>query len=79
MCAIIGGVAGWFFGDYVARSIGLFDGKWYQWQTYAYWAVRGLVVAGGAILGYVAAGALIKILTSFLTANPTILARCRFL
>ena len=78
VCAIIGGVAGWFFGDYVARSIGLFDGKWYQWQTYAYWAVRGLVVAGGAILGYVAAGALIKILTSFLTANPTILARMPF-
>ena len=24
ICAIIGGIAGWFFGDFVARKIGLF-------------------------------------------------------
>ena len=78
ICALIGGVAGWYFGDYVARKIGLFPGKWYQWQTYAYWTVRGLVVAGGAILGYVAAGALTKILAAYLYANPSILMRLPF-
>lgn len=32
----------------------LIPGKWWQWQNAAYWAVRGLVVVGGAVLGYVA-------------------------
>ena len=49
-CAIIGGIAGVLFGDYFARSIGLFPGQWWQWQTYAYWTVRALVIAGGAVL-----------------------------
>ena len=74
-CATIGGIAGWLFGDFVARSIGLFDGKWYQWQTYAYWAVRGLVVVGGAIFGYVAGTVLLKILTRFVLTNPSITAK----
>ena len=74
-CAVIGGIAGWFFGDYVARSIGLFDGRWYQWQTYAYWAVRSLVVVGGAILGYIAGTALLKIITSFIISNPSVAYR----
>ncbi|MBE6766104.1 MAG: RHS repeat-associated core domain-containing protein [Ruminococcaceae bacterium] len=70
ICAAIGGVAGWYFGDYVARSIGLYPGKWWQWRTYAYWAVRALVVAGSSIAGYVAGSALIKIAARYLTKNP---------
>ena len=75
ICAIIGGIAGWFFGDYVARKIGLVPkGKGF-WNAAGYWAVRALVVSGGAILGYVAAGALNKILVAFLKSNPVILAK----
>ena len=72
ICAAIGSVAGWFFGDYVARSIGLFDGKWYQWQTYAYWTVRTLVVAGGAIIGWVSGPYLLTIIKNFLLAQKAL-------
>ena len=30
-CAVIGGIAGWYFGDFVARKIGLFPGNCFQW------------------------------------------------
>ena len=78
VCAIIGGIVGWYFGDYVANKLGFYDGAWWKPNTWAYWVVRGLVVAGGAILGYVAAGALTKILTSYLYANPAVLAKMPF-
>lgn len=78
ICAIIGGIAGWYFGDYVAKKIGLAPSGKGFWNATAYWAVRGLVVAGGAVLGYVAAGVLTKILTSFLYAHPAVLAKMPF-
>lgn len=68
-------MAGWFFGDYVARSIGLYDGRWWEWQTYAYWAVRGLVVVGGAVLCYVAGTVLLNIATKYLLANPIVASK----
>ena len=74
-CAVIGGIAGWFFGDYIARGIGLFPGKWWQWQTAVYWIVRGLVVAGGAILGYMTGTVFLKLATKFLLTNPAVAAR----
>lgn len=78
VCAVIGGIAGWYFGDYVAKKLGLFDGRWWQWQTYAYWTVRSLVVVGGAVFGYVAGTALLKICTKYLSANPKIMAKIPF-
>ena len=75
LCAFIGGYVGWCIGDWVARKMGLFDGKWWQWQTASYWAVRGLVVAGGAILGQVAGKALLGYLKSYLAANASVLAK----
>ena len=75
VCAVLGGVGGWYFGDYVARKLGFYPGKWYQWKTYAYWTVRGLAVAGGAILGWVSGTALLKILTKYLLANPSVASR----
>ncbi|NLJ15779.1 MAG: hypothetical protein GX346_01440 [Clostridiales bacterium] len=75
LCAFIGGYVGWRIGDWVARKIGLFDGQWWQWQTSAYWTVRGLVVAGGAILGWIAGTALLGYLKGYLAANTAVLTR----
>jgi len=71
-CAAIGAVIGWVFGDYVARSIGLFKGRWNQWQTYAYWAVRSLVVVGGSVLGWVSGPYLVTIVKTFLLAQKAL-------
>ena len=73
ICATIGAIAGNYLGDYVARAIGLFPGKWYQWQTYAYWIVRAAVIIGGAVAGYVAGTKLLSICKSFLLSRPEIL------
>ena len=75
LCAFIGSYVGWRIGDWVARKMGLFDGKWWQWQTYAYWTVRGFVVAGGAILGWVAGTALLGYLKGYLAANTAVLTK----
>lgn len=75
VCAAIGAVAGWILGDYIARSLGFKPGKWWQWRTYAYWTVRGLVVVGGAILGWIAGTVLLRRLCLFLTTHKAILAK----
>ena len=75
VCAIISGAVGWHFGDQVARGIGLFPGKWWQWQTAAYWIVRDLVAVGGAVLGYVAGTVLLKLATKYLLMNPGVASR----
>ena len=64
LCATIGGILGWVFGDYVARSIGL-NPKGSFWSKAGYWAVRGLVVVGGSVLGYIAGTKLLNIITKF--------------
>ena len=65
LCAAIGGIAGWLFGDFVARAIGL-NPKGSFWSQIGYWAVRGLAVAGGCVLGYVAGTKLLNIITKFI-------------
>ena len=65
LCAAIGSIIGWVFGDYVARAIGL-NPKGSFWSRAGYWAVRGLVVAGGSVLGYVAGTKLLNIITKFI-------------
>ncbi len=65
LCAAIGGVVGWIFGDYVARAIGL-NPNGSVWSRIGYWSVRGLVVAGGSVLGYIAGTKLLNIITKFI-------------
>jgi hypothetical protein len=67
-CAAIGAIAGWFFGDYVARQLGYRSG----WK---YWAIRGGVAIGGAVIGWFAGTAILKVMTKFLLANPAVMAR----
>ncbi len=66
--AAIGGIAGWFFGDYVAKQLGYNRG----WK---YWAIRTGVVVGGAVIGWFVGTAIVNIATRFLLANPSILAK----
>ena len=62
LCAVIGGILGWVLGDFIARAIG-FTPKGALWKRAGYWAVRGLVVAGGSILGYIAGTKLLNLIT----------------
>ena len=66
--AAVGAIAGWYFGDYVARKLGYSSG----WK---YWAIRGGVVIGGAVIGWFAGTAIKGIATAFLKANPAVLAK----
>lgn len=66
--AVLGGVAGWFFGDYVAKKFGYKSG----WK---YWAIRSGVVVGGAVLGWFAGAKLVKVAVKFLTTHPNVLPR----
>ena len=61
--AAVGAVAGWFFGDYVAKKFGYYTG----WK---YWAIRIGVVAGSAVLGWFTGSLLSKVLATFLKSNP---------
>ena len=62
LCAVIGGILGWVLGDFIARAIG-FNPKGALWKRAGYWTVRGLVVAGGSILGYIAGTKLLNLIT----------------
>ena len=66
--AAVGAIAGWFFGDYVARRLGYASG----WK---YWAIRAGVVIGGAVIGWFAGTAIKGVATAFLKANPAVLAK----
>jgi len=64
---IIGGIAGWSFGDYVAKNLGLSGAK--------YWAVRSAVMIGGAAIGFFAGELVAGIVARYLIANPATAAR----
>jgi len=63
--AVIAGVAGGFFGNYLADQYGL-----HGWK-------RGLLIAGvaagGAVVGFVAGELLVGFTTAFLVANPVVM------
>jgi len=67
-CAAIGGVAGWFFGDYVAKKLGYSSG----WK---YWTIRAGVTVGGAVIGWFVGTAILKIMSQFLIQNPQYLMK----
>ncbi|MBQ1989079.1 MAG: RHS repeat-associated core domain-containing protein, partial [Clostridia bacterium] len=66
--AAIGGIAGWYFGDYIAKKMGYKSG----WK---YWAIRTGVIVGGAVLGWFAGTSLLKLVKAYLTWQPTLLLR----
>lgn len=61
ICAAIGGLVGWVFGDYIATNLGLSG-----WQ---YWTVRGGITVGGAVIGWFAGTAITNVTAAFLQAN----------
>ena len=63
ICAAIGAVVGWFFGDWVAKKLGYSKG----WK---YWAIRTGVVVGGAVIGWFAGTAIAKLIALYLKNNP---------
>ena len=66
--AVIGGIAGWFFGDYVA--------KWFGYRSgWKYWTIRSGVAVGGAVIFWFAGTALLKVATRFLLSNSKVAAR----
>jgi len=75
VCAAIGGVAGWYFGDYVARKFG-FVPKGKGWQNATkYWLIRSGVVVGGAAVGWFTGLAVMKVAAAFLLSNPHTMAK----
>ncbi len=70
VCAVIGGVAGWFFGDYIARRCGFTPSSKSGKIAAKYWAIRIAVTAGGAAIGYLVGTAIVKLVTRFLIKNP---------
>jgi RHS repeat-associated protein len=66
--AAIFAIAGWYFGDYVAKSLGYYSGT-------MYWTVRSAVAFGGVALGWFAGWALTSIASRYLLANLTVLAK----
>ena len=70
LCAVIGMVVGWFFGDWVAKKLGYSDG----WK---YWAIRTGVVVGGAVIGWFAGTVIAKLIALYLKKHPgTIFRLC---
>lgn len=66
--AAIGAIAGWFFGDYIAKQLGYKSG----WK---YWAIKTGVVIGGAVIGWFAGSAIKSLATKYLFSNPQVLAK----
>ena len=66
--ATIGGIVGWFLGDYIAHQFG------YHWG-WKYWAVRTGITIGSSVLGGFAGSALTAVVRRFLMANPQWIAK----
>ena len=64
--AAIGGVAGVLFGEFIAEQLGYTSG----WK---YWAIRGGMVVGGAVVGWFAGTLITKLATNYLIKNPRII------
>ncbi len=73
VCAVIGGVCGWSFGDYIARGLGLAPKGKGWWNATRYWAVRAGVVVGGAVIGWFAGTTIINLAKQFLIKQPTLI------
>ena len=73
--AIIGGIAGWLLGDYVARGLGYYPDRGRFWDKATYWTIRTGVIVGGSVVGWFAGSAIIKIVTRFLLQHPSILTK----
>ena len=63
ICAAIGAVAGWFFGDWIAKKLGYYSG----WK---YWAIRAGIVVGGAVIGWFAGSLIAKVIAGYLRRYP---------
>ena len=63
ICAAIGMIVGWFFGDWIAKKLGYSEG----WK---YWAIRAGVVVGGAVIGWFAGTVIAKFIALYLRNNP---------
>ena len=75
VCAVIGGVAGWHFGDYVARQFG-FVPKGKGWKNATnYWLIRSGIVVGGAVVGWFTGTAIMKVAYNYLLANPVVMSK----
>ncbi len=68
ICAAIGAIAGWVFGDYVAKKLGYRSG----WK---YWAIRAGIVIGGAVIGWFAGTLITRVVASYLIKNPAIILK----
>jgi len=65
--AAIGAIAGWAFGDYVAKKLELTGAK--------YWTVRSAVTVGGAAIGWFAGSAISSLAKSFLMSHTAALSK----
>ena len=63
--AVVGGIAGWKLGDYVAKKLGYYSGK-------KYWAIRTGVTVGGVAIGWFSARLMTRILANYLRSNPSV-------
>ncbi len=66
ICAAIGAVVGWFFGDWIAKKLGYSNG----WK---YWAIRAGIIVGGAVIGWFSGTAIAKFIAIYLEHNPGII------
>ena len=73
VCAIIGGVAGYYFGDFIARNLGLAPKGKGAWIAARYWVVRSAAVVGGSALGWFASKILTNSVKTYLLNKPSLL------
>ena len=75
VCGTISGIAGWTFGDFLARNLGFSpNGKGLKGLINAatYWTIRSVIATGGVLVGW-SEGTVLKILGLYIKANPIII------